>query len=100
MKLPPAKPGVSVYLDQLARLIFMSYLRGRCFYSLPPPRCNGGAVIAVFLPEWDRMVGAGLRFSRPRAQTVLAQDEASCVVWGMPGAVVNCGGSPDRVPYY
>jgi len=37
----------------------------------------------------DGMLGA--RFIREHGGSVLAQDEASSAVWGMPGAVANAG---------
>jgi two-component system chemotaxis response regulator CheB len=57
----------------------------------------GGAVLAAVLTGMgqDGLRGSR-RFSRRRAQAVLAQDEATSVVWGMPGAVVNAGFA-DRV---
>jgi two-component system chemotaxis response regulator CheB len=38
----------------------------------------------------------GAEILRARGASILAQDEASSVVWGMPGAVVNAG-IADRV---
>jgi two-component system chemotaxis response regulator CheB len=51
----------------------------------------GGAVIAVILTGMgqDGLRGAGIL--KAHGATILAQDEASSVVWGMPGAVVNAG---------
>jgi len=37
----------------------------------------------------DGLVGAGL--IRARGGTVLAQDQASSTIWGMPGAVARAG---------
>ena len=56
----------------------------------------GGAVIAVILTGMgqDGLHGTGIL--KAQGATVLAQDEASSVVWGMPGAVVNAG-LADRV---
>jgi two-component system chemotaxis response regulator CheB len=51
----------------------------------------GGAVIAAILTGMgqDGLRGAGML--RAQGASILAQDEASSVVWGMPGAVVNAG---------
>ena len=51
----------------------------------------GGAVIAVVLTGmgYDGLRGAGIL--RAQGASVLVQDEASSVVWGMPGAVANAG---------
>jgi len=56
----------------------------------------GGAAIAAILTGMgqDGLRGAGIL--KTLGATVLAQDEASSVVWGMPGAVVNAG-LADRV---
>ncbi len=56
----------------------------------------GGAVIAAVLTGMgqDGLRGAGIL--KERGASILAQDEASSVVWGMPGAVVNAG-LADRV---
>jgi two-component system chemotaxis response regulator CheB len=56
----------------------------------------GGAVLAVVLTGMgqDGLRGTGLL--RAQGANVLAQDETSSVVWGMPGAVVNAG-LADRV---
>jgi two-component system, chemotaxis family, protein-glutamate methylesterase/glutaminase len=51
----------------------------------------GGAVLAVILTGMgqDGLRGAGLL--KTLGATVLAQDEATSVVWGMPGAVAGAG---------
>jgi two-component system chemotaxis response regulator CheB len=56
----------------------------------------GGAIIAAILTGMgqDGLRGAGL--IRARGGSILAQDQASSVVWGMPGAVVRAG-LADRV---
>ncbi len=56
----------------------------------------GGAVIAVILTGMGQDGLRGIRTLKARGAFVLAQDEASSVVWGMPGAVVNAG-LADRV---
>ena len=49
----------------------------------------GGATLAVVLTGMGQDGMRGCELIRERHGQVLAQDEASSVVWGMPGAVVN-----------
>jgi len=51
----------------------------------------GGAAIAVILTGMGQDGLRGTEILKARGASVLAQDEASSVVWGMPGAVVNAG---------
>jgi two-component system, chemotaxis family, protein-glutamate methylesterase/glutaminase len=54
------------------------------------------AAIAVVLTGMGRDGLRGTEILKAQGATILAQDEASSVVWGMPGAVVNAGFA-DRV---
>ena len=56
----------------------------------------GGAVIAVILTGMGQDGLHGAEILKAHGASILAQDEASSVVWGMPGAVVNAG-LADRV---
>lgn len=56
----------------------------------------GGAVIAAVLTGMGQDGLRGAEVLKAQGASVLAQDEASSVVWGMPGAVVNAG-IADRV---
>jgi two-component system chemotaxis response regulator CheB len=56
----------------------------------------GGAVLAVVLTGMGQDGLHGVKLLKARGAKVLVQDEASSVVWGMPGAVVNAG-LADRV---
>jgi two-component system chemotaxis response regulator CheB len=56
----------------------------------------GGAVIAAVLTGMGQDGLRGAEILRAQGASILAQDEASSVVWGMPGAVVNAG-LADRV---
>ncbi len=56
----------------------------------------GGAVIAVILTGMGQDGLRGVEILKAQGASVLAQDEATSVVWGMPGAVVNAG-LADRV---
>ena len=51
----------------------------------------GGAVIAVILTGMGQDGLRGVEILKARGAAIVAQDEASSVVWGMPGAVVNAG---------
>jgi two-component system chemotaxis response regulator CheB len=56
----------------------------------------GGAVLAVVLTGMGQDGLHGAKLLKARGARVLVQDEASSVVWGMPGAVANAG-LADRV---
>ncbi|HET9517874.1 MAG TPA: chemotaxis response regulator protein-glutamate methylesterase [Actinoplanes sp.] len=51
----------------------------------------GAAVYAVVLTGMGQDGKAGAQVLRAKGAEVLAQDEATSVVWGMPGAIVNAG---------
>ncbi len=51
----------------------------------------GGAAIAAILTGMGQDGLRGVGILKARGATVIAQDEASSVVWGMPGAVANAG---------
>jgi two-component system chemotaxis response regulator CheB len=56
----------------------------------------GGSVLAVVLTGMGQDGLRGVEILKARGAGILAQDQASSVVWGMPGAVVNAG-LADRV---
>jgi len=56
----------------------------------------GGAAIAVVLTGMGSDGLRGARILNANGASIIAQDEASCVVWGMPGAIVNAS-LADRV---
>jgi len=56
----------------------------------------GGDAIAVVLTGMGQDGLRGAQILKAQGATLLAQDEASSVVWGMPGAVVKAG-LADRV---
>ena len=51
----------------------------------------GGAIVAAILTGMGHDGLRGAEMIRAQGGSVLAQDEASSVVWGMPGAVVRAG---------
>lgn len=94
MKVASHGSGLQVFLDQ-------SPLQNSCrpavdalFTSIA--EVCGGAVLAVVLTGMGQDGLRGVELLKAQGACVLAQDEASSVVWGMPGAVANAG-LADRV---
>jgi two-component system chemotaxis response regulator CheB len=58
----------------------------------------GGAVLAVVLTGMGSDGRAGAEQIRAAGGVVLAQDEATSVVWGMPGTIVEAGLADEVVP--
>jgi two-component system chemotaxis response regulator CheB len=56
------------------------------------------ALVAIVLTGMGRDGTAGLGAVKRAGGYVLAQDEASCVVWGMPGSAVEAGVVDEVVP--
>jgi two-component system chemotaxis response regulator CheB len=94
MRLATIGGAVKVSLDQLARQNSCRPAVDALFASTG--EVYGGAALAVILTGMGQDGLRGVEILRARGATVLAQDEASSVVWGMPGAVVNAGFA-DRV---
>jgi two-component system chemotaxis response regulator CheB len=94
MKAASSAGTVRVYLDQ-------SPQQNSCRPAVDPlfasaAEVYGGAVLAVVLTGMGHDGLRGAETLRARGATVLVQDEASSVIWGMPGAVANAG-LADRV---
>jgi two-component system chemotaxis response regulator CheB len=51
----------------------------------------GGSAVAVMLTGMGQDGLRGTEALRAMGATVIAQDESSSVVWGMPGAIANAG---------
>jgi two-component system chemotaxis response regulator CheB len=85
---------VRAYLDQSPQQNFCRPAVDALFTSVG--EVYGGAAIAVMLTGMGQDGLRGTSILKARGATVLAQDEASSVVWGMPGAVVDAG-IADRV---
>ena len=86
--------GVRVCLDQAPPLNSCRPAVDALFTSIGD--VYGGAVIAAVLTGMGQDGLRGAEILKAQGASVLAQDEASSVVWGMPGAVVNAG-LADRV---
>ena len=58
----------------------------------------GGRVAAVLLTGMGRDGARGMAELRARGAHTIAQDEATCVVYGMPGAAAELGGASEILP--
>ena len=94
LKVIPGTEAAHVLLDQSAPLNSCRPAVDALFASIG--EVYGGAAIAVILTGMGQDGLRGTEMLKARGAGVLAQDEASSVVWGMPGAVVNAG-LADRV---
>ena len=86
--------AVRVALDQSPRLNSCRPAVDALFASTA--EVYGGAALAVILTGMGQDGLRGVEILKAHGATILAQDEASSVVWGMPGAVANAG-LADRV---
>ena len=94
MKVASGPGGVRVCLDQTPQQNSCRPAVDALFASAA--ELYGGAVLAVILTGMGQDGLRGVEILRARGARVLVQDEASSVVWGMPGAVANAGFA-DRV---
>jgi len=94
MKLASNGGRVRVFLDQSPRQNSCRPSVDALFASTG--EVYGGAALAVILTGMGQDGLHGTEILKAHGANVLAQDEASSVVWGMPGAVVNAG-LADRV---
>jgi len=81
--------GVRVCLDQSPQQNSCRPAVDALFTSIG--EVYGGAAIAVILTGMGQDGLRGASILKAQGATIVAQDEASSVVWGMPGAVVNAG---------
>ena len=89
MKVAGNGSGARVYLDQSPPQNSCRPAVDALFSSIG--EAYGGAVIAVILTGMGQDGLRGAEILKAQGASILAQDEASSVVWGMPGAVVNAG---------
>jgi two-component system chemotaxis response regulator CheB len=94
MKVTDNGRSVGVSLDQSPRQNSCRPAVDALFASAA--QVYGGAAIAVILTGMGQDGLRGAEILKAQGASILAQDEASSVVWGMPGAVVNAG-LADRV---
>jgi two-component system chemotaxis response regulator CheB len=94
LKVASSGGGVRVLLDQSPPQNSCRPAVDALFASIG--EVYGGAVVAVILTGMGHDGLHGVEILKAHGASVLAQDEASSVVWGMPGAVVNAG-LADRV---
>jgi two-component system chemotaxis response regulator CheB len=96
MKLAANGNAVSICLDQSPRLNSCRPAVDALFASAG--EVYGGAALAVILTGMGQDGLHGAEILKAQGASLLAQDEASCVVWGMPGAVVNAGLADQVLP--
>ena len=89
MKVVAAESTIRVSLDQTPPVNSCRPAVDALFTSAV--EVYGGAVIAVILTGMGHDGLRGAEILRSHGARILAQDEASSVVWGMPGAVVGAG---------
>jgi two-component system chemotaxis response regulator CheB len=89
LKVNSTGSGVRVHLDQSPQQNSCRPAVDALFTSIG--EVYGGAVIAVILTGMGQDGLRGAEILKRHGASILAQDEGSSVVWGMPGAVVNAG---------
>lgn len=94
MKVNAHRGGARIFLDQSPPLNSCRPAVDALFTSAS--EVYGGAAIAVILTGMGQDGLRGTQILKAKGARVLAQDEPSSVVWGMPGAVVTAG-LADRV---
>ena len=94
MKVAPGDAGPCIALDQSPPQNSCRPAVDALFASIG--EVYGGAAIAAILTGMGQDGLRGTQILKAYGASVLAQDEASSVVWGMPGAVANAG-LADRV---
>ncbi|MFN6120244.1 MAG: chemotaxis response regulator protein-glutamate methylesterase [Actinomycetes bacterium] len=96
MSLRRTSAGVSVVLDQSAPVNFCRPAVDVLFRSAAD--VYGGDVLAVVLTGMGHDGRDGCAVLKQRGATVIVQDQASSVVWGMPGAVHQSGLADAALP--
>jgi two-component system chemotaxis response regulator CheB len=89
MKVVSGLKGTRIFLDQAPPQNSCRPAVDALFSSVAS--IYGGAVVAAVLTGMGQDGLHGVQILKAQGATVLAQDEASSVVWGMPGAIVNAG---------
>ena len=94
MKIVADGAQVRIALDQTMRMNSCRPAVDALFASTG--EVYGGSALAVILTGMGQDGLRGAEILKAQGASILAQDEATSVVWGMPGAVVNAG-LADRV---
>lgn len=88
--------GFYAVLDQTPPINFCRPAVDPLFHSVA--EATGGRALGVILTGMGHDGREGARILRAAGGTILAQDEASSVVWGMPGAVAEAGLADEILP--
>ncbi|MGA9671101.1 MAG: chemotaxis response regulator protein-glutamate methylesterase [Terracidiphilus sp.] len=96
MKVNSNQGKVSVVLDQSSQQNFCRPAVDVLFRSVG--EVYGGATLAVVLTGMGQDGLRGVEVLKARGARILAQDEATSVIWGMPGAVVRAGLADQVLP--
>ncbi|MBR9727347.1 chemotaxis response regulator protein-glutamate methylesterase [Shewanella intestini] len=98
MQLLLEKMGASSRLKVIAGNEDMNYKPSVDITFASASKIYGGDVLAVVLTGMGADGREGARMLKARGATIWAQDEASCVVYGMPQAVASAGISSLSIP--
>jgi two-component system chemotaxis response regulator CheB len=96
MKVAKTGSNVHVRLDQGPQLNSCRPAVDALFTSMA--EVYGGAVTAAIMTGMGRDGCAGVEALKAKGAWVIAQDQPSSVVWGMPGAIVEAGLADEIVP--
>jgi two-component system chemotaxis response regulator CheB len=96
MKVASSGGRVRICLDQSPQQNFCRPAVDSLFMSIG--EVFGGSVLAVILTGMGQDGLRGAQILKAQGATILAQDEESSVVWGMPGAVVHAGVADHILP--
>jgi two-component system, chemotaxis family, protein-glutamate methylesterase/glutaminase len=96
MKVENGQDGAHIVLDQAPPQNSCRPAVDALFSSLA--EVYGSGVVAAVLTGMGQDGMRGAEVLKARGAFILAQDEASSVVWGMPGAVVGAGAAHQVVP--
>ena len=88
--------GFYAVLDQTPPINFCRPAVDPLFQSVT--EATGGRALGVILTGMGHDGREGCRILRAAGGTILAQDEATSVVWGMPGAVAEAGLADEILP--
>ncbi len=98
MKVVSAADGIRIKLDRSSPQNSCRPAVDALFTSIG--EVYGGAVIAAILTGMGQDGLRGAEVLDARGASILAQDEMTSVVWGMPGAVVNAGLAGQILPLH